>query len=116
MARYRSPSVRGGSTNVCRRDDVLGTVLTAAPRRQSASYVPVVIELDHGNRFADDEGIARDLDVVFQGLPERREFLAVVGGVDDNRLDDRVERRAGWRLHGFSFCVLVSPDRGSVSG
>ena len=65
----------------------------AAPRGQATARIPVVLECDERDRFANHEGVAGDDDVVLERLPQRSELLVVAVGVHRDLVDERVERR-----------------------
>ena len=72
---------------------MLGAVLPAAPDGQPAAFVPVVIDLQHRNRFSHHKGVGGQTNLVFHDLPEGPELLVVAVGVDHDVLDQIVQFR-----------------------
>jgi hypothetical protein len=102
-----NPSVR--QPKELRRGNGEGTrsaIRAAAPRCQAAALIPVVVEFDRRDRFADHERVAGNDDVVLERLPEPPGLLVVAVGIDRDRFDDRVE-------HGRGLVIAVSLLHGS---
>ena len=68
-------------------NQMFGAVFASASCSQPASFVAVVVNLDHRNRFPDDEAISQQLDIVLEGLPKSPELLIVTVCVDSDLLD-----------------------------
>lgn len=78
----------GGKGDLPSRDDVFAAVRRPTSRRQPASRVAVVLDIEDGHGLASDKRLCGPRHAIFEGLPKRPELLIFAVRVGEDLVEE----------------------------